>query len=472
MKRSTLALSTAAAVLALLAGSSAYSAWQLNRQLDHIDQALADYPLLKTVSRNKSYSLWESQETVSYQLGCESQFGDEMFNGTRPAITVRHTVSHNPFSPGVRTEIVWPAAWAEQIKTLFGDRPPLSIDTRASWLGELETHISSPGFRLEKEGNTVHWKGLDARLQYDKALQHLNSQLSVYGTEASDSQGRFKLQLQDTTYQGQHQRSASGLLLGQESIRFGGLLLSGNQGETQHSFSAGVLDSSAQSTEQDGMVAISAKGSWVGLHYNNKPLGDMSGQGSLSRLDAKALADYHKQSMVNGILQCNFHNDLSNPANRALLVRILSRSPALTQLLTLANPEGNSTLDIKASLVAPSEAELTDNGAALANKLALQAQISWPQSLPERWINDFAPETQRDMLVRGYRDTVAQMLASGSLQQAGPLLRTRFDMTQGKLLQNGKPFQPPHAAAPAAEPASAPAADTALPAPPAEAPAQ
>lgn len=455
MKPAHLALTAGAVLLATFSGASAYTAWRSHQQLDKLNQAMTQYPLLKVISRSKTYSLWQSEETVSYQLGCENEINSELFGGTRPGITVRNTVSHNPLSPGVRTDIIWPASWAEPIKQLFGDAQPLSIHTRAGWLGQMETRISSPGFRVEKNGNLLHWKGLDATFQYDLDLQKLQHELVLHGSDASDAQGRFKLTTQDLLYKGQYQRSSSGLLLGQESARFGGLQLAASQGATQHSFSAGVLETSAQSSEQNGMLAINFKGGWVGLHYNSKPLGDLSAQGSLSRLDAKALADYNKQALTQGMLQCHFGNQLADPAHRALLARLLSHSPAFTQLTTLANPEGNSTLNLKASLSAPSEAELAGNEAALAKKLALQALISWPQILPERWINDFAPEAQRDMLVHGYRTTVANMLAAGSLQQAGALLQTRFDLSDGKLLQNGKPYQQPAQSAPAYE-ASAP----------------
>ncbi len=469
MKPAHLALTATAVLLATFSGASAYTAWRSHQQLDKLNQAMVQYPLLKVISRSKTYSLWQSEETVSYQLGCDNEINSELFGGTRPGITVRNTVSHNPFSPGVRTDIIWPANWAEPIKQLFGDAQPLSIHTRAGWLGQMETRISSPGFRVEKNGNMLHWKGLEATFQYDLALQNLQHELVLRGSDASDAQGRFKLSTQDLQHKGQYQRSSSGLLLGQETLRFGGVQLAASQGDTPHSFSAGVLETSMQSSEQGGMVALSGKGSWVGLHYNSKPLGDLSGQASLSRLDAKALADYNKQALTQGVLQCHFDSQLANPANRALLARILSHSPAFAQAIALANPEGNSTLNIKASLSAPSEGELAGNDAALAKKLALQTLISWPQILPERWINDFAPEAQRDALVQSYRSMVSQMLAAGSLQQAGALLQTRFELANGKLLQNGKPYQPQRGPALAASEPAAEPIDPAIPVSPDEA---
>ncbi len=164
----------AAALLAALAGASAYGAWRVHQQLNRIHNALPDYPILKPVTRSKTYSLLQSEERVSYQLGCDNLFSSEMFGGQRPSLTLRHVVSHNPLKPGVHTEIVWSPQWQEKLKTLYGEQPPLAIDTRLRWNGDVETTLHSPGVKVDRDSRHVNWQGLTLVLQYDQSVQKVS----------------------------------------------------------------------------------------------------------------------------------------------------------------------------------------------------------------------------------------------------------------------------------------------------------
>jgi len=458
MKKTVLVASVTAAVLAALAGASAYGAWRVHQQLNRIHNALPDYPILKPVTRSKTYSLLQSEERVSYQLGCDNLFSSEMFGGQRPSLTLRHVVSHNPLKPGVHTEIVWSPQWQEQLKRLYGEQPPLAIDTRLRWNGDVETTLHSPGVKVDRDSRHVNWQGLTLVLQYDQALTRLHSRLTLPGLALADDAQRWQIELQASEYSSQLVRSPSGLLLGKDSWRTSGLTLQQGSGTSAQGFSSGPLQASHDSLEQSGMVETSGKFSWVGLHLNNKPLGDLSSNGNLSRLNAAALAESQRQTLHKGLLQCQLNNDLLHPDQRALLIKLLAGNPALAVAVTLATPDGAANLQLDAALKGVTEADLAQEKLqALQDKISLQARLSWPQALPERWVNDFAPEQQQ------YRLSVAPLLQSGHLRQNGNRLETRFDLVGGKLLQNGlpmaglSPLSPPPAAAAAAPEASAPA---------------
>lgn len=464
MKKTVLVASVTAALLAALAGASAYGAWRVHQQLNRIHNALPDYPILKPVTRSKTYSLLQSEERVSYQLGCDNLFSSEMFGGQRPSLTLRHVVSHNPLKPGVHTEIVWSPQWQEKLKTLYGEQPPLAIDTRLRWNGDVETTLHSPGVKVDRDSRHVNWQGLTLVLQYDQALTRLHSRLTLPGLALADDAQRWQIELQASEYSSQLVRSPSGLLLGKDSWRTSGLTLQQGSGTSAQGFSSGPLQASHDSREQSGMVETSGKFSWVGLHLNNKPLGDLSSSGNLSRLNAAALAESQRQTLHKGLLQCQLNNDLLHPDQRALLIKLLAGNPALAVAVTLATPDGAANLQLDAALKGVTEADLAQEKLqALQDKISLQARLSWPQALPERWVNDFAPEHQRDALVQQYRLSVAPLLQSGHLRQNGNRLETRFDLVGGKLLQNGlpmaglSPLSPPPAAAAAAPEASAPA---------------
>lgn len=472
MKKPVLVASVAAVLLAGLAGASAYSSWRIHRQLDRIHNAMPDYPILKPITRSKTYSLLQSEERVSYQLGCDNLFSSEMFGGERPSLTLRHVVSHNPLNPGVHTEIVWAPQWQEKLKTLYGEQPPLSLDTRLRWNGDVETALRSPGFKVDRDGRHVNWQGLTLVLQYDQALTHLDSRLTLPGLALSDDAQRWQIELQASEYSSQLARSPSGLLLGADTWRLAGVKLQQGSGSAAQGFSSGPLSIRNDSREQSGMVETGGKLSWVGLHLNNKPLGDLSSSGNISRLNAAALAESQRQTLHQGLLQCQLGRDVFHPDQRALLIKLLAGNPALAVAMALATPDGAANLQLDAALKGVTEADLAQEKLqALQDKISLQARLSWPQALPERWVNDFAPEHQRDALVQQYRLSLAPLLQSGHLRQNGNRLETRFDLVGGKLLQNGlpmaglSPLSPPPAAAVPAPEASAPAFDASSGAP-------
>lgn len=471
MKKPALLATLTAVTLACLAGASAYGAWRAHRQLDRIHSAMPDYPILKPVNRSKTYSLWHSEELVSYQLGCDNLFGSAMFGGERPGITLRHTISHNPLNPGVHTELVWSSQWQEKLKALYGEQAPLSIDTRLRWNGSLETTLSSPGFKVDRDSRHINWQGLSMVLQYDQALSRLESRIVLPGLSMSDDAQRWQIDLQASEYNSQLARSNSGLLLGKDAWQLAGLKLQQGSGATAQGFSSGPMRISHDSREQNGMVDTGGQFSWVGLHINNKPLGDVTGNGNLSRLNATALAESQRKTLQQGLLQCQLNNDLFHPDQRALLIKLLSGNPALAVALALSTPDGAANLQLDASLKGVTEADLAQEKLQpLQDKISLQARLSWPQALPERWVNDFAPEAQRDLLVQQYRQGLAPLLQSGHLRQNGNRLETRFDLVSGKLMQNGlpmpgmTPLSPPPATTPAPE-ASAPLFDDATGAP-------
>lgn len=466
MNKTKLAAALVAVALAGLAGTGVYSAWQIHRQLDRIQAALPAYPILQAVSRTKSYSFWQSEERVSYQLGCDKLFPGSMFDGARPGFTLQHTISHNPLAPGVHTELVWSQAWQDKLQALYGKQPPLSADTRMHWNGTVESVIRSPGFTLDRDGRHIQWQGLNVVLQYDRSLSWLDSRMTAPGFRIRDDARQWQFELQASEFHSRLSTGSKGLLLGKDRWQMSGMLLRQGAGEQMASFSSGLLSGSTESREQQNTLQTAGKFSWVGLHVNDKPLGDISSDASLSRLNADAVRLSQQQTLHQGLLQCQASAHLLSPEQRSLLVKLLSDNPAFALALALATPDGTASLQLDTALKGLTEADLQQERlSALQDKISLQASLSWPQALPERWVNDFAPADQRDALVRQYRDSLASLLQSGHLRHNGKQLETRFDLIGGKLLQNGLPMAGLSPLAPPVAPGSEPApADSSAPA--------
>lgn len=459
MKPLTLVLALGATAMVGVAGATLYTGYQIQHKLDAVAGSMSQYPLLKTVSRTTQRGVWTSEETVTYQLGCEAQFDSAMFGGNRPTLTLKHTAHHNPFQPGIDTEIIWPAEAKPVLQKLFGERTPLTMQTRAGWWGDYETRLNSPGFSLREQGNSVDWKGLDITLRFDGALSHMNSQITLGATEVQDAGGQFRLAVLPVRYQGQHQRSASGLLLGKENLVADGLNLSMQYLGQTHVIAAGTLQSETESSEQGGLVSLRSQGKLASLSYNNHTLGSLASKLGVQQLDAATLATYNRQSLQNGFLQCNFSNDLLQPANRALLLQLLSRNPAISAMLDLAHPTGHATLDVRASLNGATAADLDGDGTGLLPKLDAQAAVKWPQTLPERWIEEFVPQAEQASLLASYRMLLAELLQSGKVVREGQLLATRVSWKNGQVLQNGQPMGPFTSPAPTAVEPALPAPD-------------
>ncbi|GHT87907.1 hypothetical protein FACS1894154_02900 [Betaproteobacteria bacterium] len=115
-------------------------------------------------------------------------------------ITLNHDIKHGPLSAGasiakIHTELQTPEAIATELKSFFGDKPVLTVDSDIGWSGSQQHHISSSSFEgklPQRKGDDVlnlSWGGIEGDITVNGAADRVQTNIRLPGFKASGTEG-------------------------------------------------------------------------------------------------------------------------------------------------------------------------------------------------------------------------------------------------------------------------------------------
>ncbi|MBE9609849.1 YdgA family protein [Chitinilyticum piscinae] len=431
------------AVALLAAGGYVGATWYVGQKIDGaLDSnaaALGKYKIIKQEKRQFDKGLFSSVELVTYRIGCAEGLEGSPFAGTEGTLTLKNTISHNPFAPTVKTEIILDEKTRAELAKVFKGQEPLSIVTRVSLDGSYQTEISSPAFVHEDAQGKLDWKGISATVKSDQQLSFADFNLKMSGLSFSAGSGEA-LSLGEVTYTAATKKSAEGLYAGKGSMVLAGMELKGQNDGVPMVLKTGKLELSSDSSVEGGLMKGSAKGTLAGLSYNGKAIGDIGIDYELARIDAAAVKKINDNSIDN-LLQCHYDPMKDMQVLQEAVMAILKKDPSYTQKIALKTPEGESSLNLKVASKGLTEADLHGIDSVLP-KLDASVKLQVPSELVNRLIRDVRPAEEVEMTQAMVSEGLNQAAAQGFVVLDSKLIKSDFELKNGQMLLNGQPFDP------------------------------
>lgn len=425
------------------AGATFYAGQRIDGAFERNAAELGKYPIIKIVKRDFQKGFLTSVENVTYRIGCETGLEGSMLDGATGTVTLRNTISHNPFAMSVKTEIVYDEKTRAELAKIFKGQDPLSIVTRISMNGDYQTDISSPAFVHSEAGTKVDWKGISASIKSNQAFSFVDSALKFGGLAVDNAENKEKFVLGELTYSANQVKSADGLYGGKGQMTLAGIEARSEGGEfggKPFDFKTGKLELSSDTKVEGGFVNGTAKGGVAALTLNGKLLGDVSFDYALERIDAAAVKQINDMS-INSMLQCKADPAKDMQVIQQALLAIVKKDPKFSQKFALKTAEGESQLAMHLSSKGVSDQDLS-NIDTLLPKLDGGLNIQVPQALVERVIRETSAAEEADMMLAMFQEQLNQVVAQGFAQTDGKLIKSKFELKGGAMQLNGQPFDP------------------------------
>lgn len=469
-----IAVAVVATGAAVVAGASAWTGVRLKEQMDAAATRLpVEVPVVRLVAKTYERGVFSSTQTVTLEFGCPAlaspAAASPAAGASAPAraapvqLTARHRIQHGPF-PGFRSvgaalidsDIVVPEASRKNVAALFGDKAPVSAQTRVAFSGAYDSRITVPAFSYKlPSGDQIAWQGLQsdvsasgwgpgAKVRYQMVLPGLTVAMK-------DERAAMDMKFSGMKAKGDFVVGPSFWLSAGHSegeVDAISIDMKGQAGAAATTppmkLSFGALKSVSDTSIERDLLGMTMRMTGSGSIGETR-LERLEMQASMRRLNVTAYAALLQQVM-NPALLC-----AEKPADPQVLLAQLAQGMGA---LLLHNPE--YTLDKLAFEIDGKRGELAyaigvegvteaDLKLPMQAMLMTKAKVSGQAKLPVAWIQKLmagvggergAMAAQPEML-----DVMLdQMAGQGFIVRDGEFVSSKFEMAQGKLSVNGKPL--------------------------------
>lgn len=437
MNKTGIAVSLAALVGAAYAGATWYAGNALDAKINGLQDKLKAYPIVTVAKRDFKKGFFTSVENVTYQIGCSTpDSAGSPFGNKAVSITLVNTISHQPFSLGIKTRIVYDDSTKAELAKAFKEKEPLQITTRISLTGISTTRISSPAFVLKDNQTTVEWSGLESAFEYDKQFKHVTADVNMPGFSFLGANSE-KFKLGAISYKGESTLAPEDIYIGNTSMKINGLQFYGPAQAKPTAFEMGNFTLGSVAKIDAGLVSMEGKGGIDKLTFNGKDIGKLDVNIGLSRLDAKTMAAFNDFSAKNGMLQCQFDPSGQMETLKQLLVQLLAKDPVFKESIKLTSKEGETSLTLNLGSKGMTDKDFADP-ALLTAKLDTLLAVQIPGAFVERMIRENNDPQSQEMFLGVFRNAVAQAQEKGQIENDGKLIKSKLIVKDGKFELNGK----------------------------------
>ena len=426
------AIGTVVLVGAGYAGASWYAGNQITEALDNSANALKEYPMIKISNRTMEKGLIQSVENVTYQVGC----------GAKPdfSVTLKNTIHHQAFNTNMETAIQYDDKTRAEYKAIFKDQEPLSIRTTFGVGGKFNTQLSSPKFVFEKDGGRMESQGLNLNIESDKTASFANLLFDMGGVTFS-APNKLALTVGKISYQGNVTLSSNGTYVGTTKGEMASLSL--------NDFSTGKIGFSTSETAEGTFQNAHMKTNIDNIVFKAKPLGTLTSNMQMNRIDAKAIADLNALQILNAkrMLQCNFAPDEVSLAKiQSAISALLEKDPELKFTVDMASDLGASQLTASFNSKGLTAKDLTtdvQNFNVWKSKIQASIAFQTPLAFVENLLTLVTLETDsadKDTALSQLHQQLDDASKLGFIVQDGKTIKFDAALTQGAATLNGKPF--------------------------------
>jgi uncharacterized protein YdgA (DUF945 family) len=446
------------AVIAGLAIAYPVASWFMGQRVDqYLDdgyKSLDGNPYVRVLERKTERGVFASTATATVELSrpglaAGGQTADGSAESGAIRITMRSTIKHGPL-PGL-TRIAAASVHTELsidnpsiiLTKLYGDKPPLTIDTVLGFFGAGHQDIRSPAVDVVLDDQThVRLGGLAIGNDFQPGMTayKLSGSLPYLKIDAAD--GRGSIDLGTVALQGdQHVISDDKPRMYAGPIELTATKLA-VQGPDGKAFAAEGVRVATDVSHQDAFIDASISYGFQSLTVANKSFGPSRLDVSLRHLDAKLLADFNRAYMKL-VSDPDFQRQVDKRQAAVFktltqpLMAILGKSPEFrVDKLEVALPAGKINGNLSVRLPADkigSLVQVADDPMVLRGVVAM-AETDGEIAAPEGLLKAMLGEARAPML-----DVLVQ---DGYLSRQGEQLTTTFKYAAGSLAVNGKPFDP------------------------------
>jgi len=343
----------------------------------------------------------------------------------------------------ISTQLVLPAEVQDQLKPLFGDQPPLTIESKLGADGRQQHRFRVPAYEGVVEGTQIQWSGAQGEMEADGNLTRANGSMTASLLNLSAPEIQERVQIVNArlsfTY---HRASPDAPWLG--DFQFGVDEISGAQGDDPASAFAVVKPALSASLEDaDGLLTAKLEARAERVSAADVVVEDAAFAWALRGIDAAAYRTLQKH-LTAATEQAQSPEETESVMNAVLLQLLpgfLARSPEI-ELVRLGGktPEGSTELK--------GRVRYTGSGDVAAFAIETDLEAAWSLRVPEALIQRLAATTDAageggTAELEALRESVAMqtemLVDTGLLLRENGALVSRLELKGGKLTINGQP---------------------------------
>jgi uncharacterized protein YdgA (DUF945 family) len=446
------------------AGAGAGAAFYLgNKTHDYLDEAThkiaPQIPFVRVAKIEHGKGILNSTRTTTLDLGCTGNDG-------KPPLSVqlKENIQHGPF-PGwnmaaltvIDSEIVLPAQAQEVIGAFFNGKPVYSTRTVVGFDGSYRQTFSMPAGQMTRpDGSKIIWHGLTGTAIGHKDKSHYTVDATSAGFEVSSAKDGALLKIGRMHLKGEGEMALDALWVATGKSEFiidsAEATFPSPSGQAFNMKMGKVLLGSDTTVQQDLLTStslFSASGT-----FNDVKLDEIEMQASIKRLHRPTFT-----KVMQYILKTAFSCEaLRNPNAGPQMIQAMQSD--LMQLLP-HNPEYG--LDKLRVVYAGKEASVSYtlgvNGVTAEDVKSLQPATLIPALMPKMvfkaegklpiaWIGQMMsamprPASQSALQPEALASMLQTAAAQGWIIKEGEYIASKFLFSNGQMLLNDKPFQPP-----------------------------
>ncbi|MFN0314065.1 MAG: YdgA family protein [Burkholderiales bacterium] len=446
------------------AGAGAGAAFYLgNKTHDYLDEATnkiaAQMPFVRVAKIEHGKGILNSTRTTTLNLGCAGSDGKPPFS-----LQVKENIQHGPF-PGWNTaaltvidsEILLPAQAQEVVGAFFNGKPLYTARTVVGFDGSYRQTVSIPAGQMTKpDGSKIIWHGMTGTASGHKDKAHYTVDATSNGFEASNAKDGAFLKIGRMHLKGEGELALDALWAATGKSEF--IIDSAEAAFPSPSGQAFKLKMDkvrfgSDTTLQQELLTSTSRFS-ASATFNDVKLDEIEMQASVKRLHRPTFTKV-MQHMFKTAFTCEA---LRNPNAGPEMIQAMQSD--LMQLLP-HNPEYG--LDKLRVVYAGKEASVSYtlgvNGVTAEDIKDLQPATMIPLLMPKMmfkaegklpiaWIGQMMAAMPRPASQSALQpEVLAGMLqtaaAQGWIIKEGEYISSRFLFSNGQMLLNDKPFQPP-----------------------------
>jgi uncharacterized protein YdgA (DUF945 family) len=362
-------------------------------------------------------------------------------------ITVRNSVLHGPILglagvglARVDTHLVLSPEIEKQLKELFGDRPPATLQTRVGFFGGGKTMFEIPGGKFtDKEGSEVTWDDIEFDVAFSRHADSVSFDGSMPSVTAKHPLKKDHLTLESFTFDGEFERATENIYVGDAVMHLDKL---SGQSATGKPFNLEDLEYVVDAKQDGDFLTMAVEFGTGVIAVEAKKFKDMHFDMTFRRVH---LATFEKFSKASKEIYTKKYESTEEIAAAALSpwvehgAQLLLHDPELVfDRITFANDDGAMLITGVVRMKGITAADLEADWSTWFAKL----EADFDFKISEKMILNFeeggaAAKAQID-----------QSIEQGMASRQGGDIVSKLSYRDGAVTVNGKPFQLPNFSGP------------------------
>ncbi|MSQ60723.1 MAG: DUF945 domain-containing protein [Betaproteobacteria bacterium] len=441
-------------------GAAYYLGTKTHDRLDEVTHKIASQiPFAKVAKIEHGKGILNSTRTTTLEIGCAGTGGKPPFS-----LQVKENIQHGPF-PGwnraalsvIDSEIVLPPQAQEAIGAFFNGKPPYSTRTVIGFDGSYRQTFSIPaGQFTTPDGSKFIWHGMTGTVSGQGENSRYTMNATSAGFEANSEKDGASLKIGRMHLKGEGELALDALWVSTGKSQF--IIESADAAFPNPSgpafnmkMSKLLLDS--DTTLQQELLTSTSRFT-ASAAFNDVKLDEIEMQASMKRVHrptfAKVMQHIFKTAFTCGALRDPNAGASMMQAMQSDLMQLLLHNPeyGLDKLrVVYAGKEASVSYTLGVNGVTAEDLKGLQFAAmipVLMPKLVLKAEGKLPIAWIGQMINAMPrPASQSTLQPEALASLLQTAAAQGWIIKEGEYISSKFNFSNGQMLLNDKPFQPP-----------------------------